>query len=576
MRGEIVRTLAIFRLAVSYIRDYRAIVRAERRLPEEEADRRIREIYEQGGVRFRERAIKLGGLIIKVGQFLSARTDILPIEFTRPLQVLQDQVPAAAFSEVRALIEEAYQKPIGDIFSRFEETPVAAASLGQVHRAVLRDQNKVVAVKVLRPGIRSLAKTDLRALSVVMAFLERYTRIGRRIDTVRVFNEFKRLVGQELDYLHEQDNLVRFWENFAADPLIDVPKAEFEWTRRSVLVMEFMDGVKLTDTHAIENWQLDRVKLSQLLIESFLRQVVVYGHVQIDPHPGNFLASQDGHLIYLDFGMMADIPSEDLRYFADLVEAGVLRRPRGVVTAMDKLGFLRSNANKEILTRAVGVMLDRIWGIPLRKGPALDRVVESFQDFMYEEPLQFPAQYMFLGRAIGMLFALISRLNPDVDWKAVLMDTALPLLSKARRQDKEPGLSEGVRKLVGLIFGPKSEPVVDRVIEGVSEWGKAQWFLPTEWIAFLDKVNGGELRTQPEVTSVLRRLDALNKRVETLILFVIVGGLAVFSEFYRGPLSLTVGIVVDATEAGLIVWGVLLWRRARRLERRPKVRQRFR
>jgi len=179
------RTLAIFRLAISYWGDSRQIERARRLLPDEAAQRE-EAILTAGGIRFRKTALQLGGLIIKVGQFLSARTDILPLAFTRQLSQLQDAVPEAPWTAVSQLMEEQWEVPLASILTAIDPHPVAAASLGQVHRAILPD-GRVVAVKVQRPEIDRLAAIDLAALSVIMGVLERWTRVGRRVSARRLF-----------------------------------------------------------------------------------------------------------------------------------------------------------------------------------------------------------------------------------------------------------------------------------------------------------------------------------------------------------------------------------------------------
>lgn len=507
MKSRSRRTLAIFGLALSYWKDSRRLRRARRRLSDAAYRQFEDTVYAEGGMRFRVEALRLGGLIIKVGQFLSARTDVLPLAFTQELRQLQDQVPAAPWPAVRTLMERMWARPLDEIFAEFEEEAVAAASLGQVHRARLVE-GPWVAVKVQRPGIEDLARIDLAALRTIMRFLEKRTRVGRRVNALRLFEEFETLVGQELDYRQEEQHLLRFREQFAADPRIMVPQAWTELTRERVLVMEYLTGLKLTDVPALVAAGLDPRALADLLIEAYLRQIAVDGFVQIDPHAGNFFADAAGRLVLLDFGMVAEIPRGDLGSVGSLLRGVLAKDAAVVVTQIERLGFIRPGASPRLMKRAVQLMLDQLGGTPLAPGPALDRAVQDFQDFLYEEPLQFPARYMFLGRAIGMLFGLVSSLNPEINWLEVLKQKALPLLN-AQRAETRPAWVTSLAQVLEAVLGRGS---ADLVMTG-ADWlqGEADsWFrVPGQMRHVLTLMEDGELPTQPELTPVLRRLDRM-------------------------------------------------------------------
>ncbi|NMP23341.1 ABC1 kinase family protein [Sulfobacillus harzensis] len=512
--SRIRRTAAIFRLAISYWRDARALDRAKRRLSDSEFHRQEQAIYRAGGQRFREAALRLGGLIIKVGQFLSARTDVLPLAFTRELAALQDQVPAAPWDEVKALMEAMWEEPLDALFSQVEPEPLAAASLGQVHRAMLTD-GEMVAIKVQRPGIDRVARIDLSALRVIMGWLERRTRVGRRLNAVRLLEEFETLVGEELDYRIEEAHQVRFAAQFANDARIRVPKPLTHLTRERVLVMEYVEGIKLNQPDAIRQAGLDGPQLAHLLIESYLKQIITDGFVQLDPHAGNFFADSEGRLIFLDFGMMGEIPPGDLAAVADLLRSVLGRDARGVVSAIDRLGFIRPGASPRLMMRAVQLMVDHLSGVPLKPGPEMDRAVAEFQDFLYQEPLQFPARYMFLGRAIGMLFGLISGLNPDLDWMHFLREKALPLLNARLAQDA-PWINT-LGGWAGQLLGAD----VGNVVEGAAAIGWTELrglaALPGQARRVLQLMEDGTLATQPELTPLLRRVDWMGQLALALV-----------------------------------------------------------
>jgi predicted unusual protein kinase regulating ubiquinone biosynthesis (AarF/ABC1/UbiB family) len=527
MSSRWLRTLTIFRLAFSYWGDSRRIARAHRTLSQAEARRREEAILRAGAIRFRETALKLGGLIIKVGQFLSARTDLLPLAFTRELAQLQDQVPEAPWDQVQQLMADEWGQSIREIFGDIDPHPVAAASLGQVHRATLRTGTDV-AIKVQRPGIDRLAQIDLAALSVIMRVLERLTRVGRRINATRLFQEFESLVEHELDYRQEAEYLVRFRRNFAEVADVMVPDVVPEFTRRRVFVMEFVWGTKLTEIAELRAQDLDPVALANILIRAYLKQIAVDGFVQIDPHAGNFFASPDGRVIFLDFGMMAELPRQDLNAIVTLVQGILSQDVDSVVAAIDDLGFVRPTASPRLLKRAVAFMLDRLSGVPLNPGPEMDRAVAEFQDFLYHEPLEFPARYMFLGRAIGMLFGLVSQLHPNIDWMAVVQKEMLPLL-KDRQRDQSPQWIGQLATLVGHLLGDSAAAVVTTTAAmGWREVTNAVK-VPGQLHRVLAIMEQGNLATEPEMTGIMRRLDriaALNQAQLRLIWALALGAAA--------------------------------------------------
>lgn len=508
-RQSLRRTRIILALAWSFWRDARAVARAQRMQAPGQAQPEIDAIYRRGGERFRRTALSLGGLIIKVGQFLSARTDLLPLAFTRELQQLQDQVPAASFDSIHREMEAAWGRPPAEVLVRIDPVPVAAASLGQVHRAVLVDGGETVAIKVRRPGIEALAAVDLRALGWVVAALQRWTRVGRRLDLRSVFAEFRQLVGRELDYTQEAENLRRFREDFADIPAIRVPREYPQYVCKTVLVMEFVSGVKLTDADGLAALGCDRKELAVQLVQSYLRQMLMTGLIQLDPHPGNFLVDESHRLIFLDFGMMAQLSDAERRGMIGLVEAAVARHPGGVVRAMDDLGFLRPHANRPLLNRAIASLIDRIAGIELTQGPAMDRMVADLQDFLYEEPLQFPAAYMFLGRALGMLFSRVNDLDPKLNWLDLLRNEALPMIRAARPKVWDPPFMRRLGDVVGEIFGEAAHSVFDLVSQEAARTVRASWQLPEAATRLIRQLEDESLATRPELTGVYRRLDAI-------------------------------------------------------------------
>jgi predicted unusual protein kinase regulating ubiquinone biosynthesis (AarF/ABC1/UbiB family) len=269
--------------------------------------------YRKAAAQFRRLAIRLGGIWIKVGQFLSARVDILPRGITDELAGLQDEVPEEDFSAIMALVQSEFGRRPDEVFPRLDSKPLASASLGQVHRAHLVDGTEVV-VKIQRPGITALIEIDLRALRVVIGWLRLFAAVRRRIDLDALFTEFSRTVWEEVDYLAEAENAKRFQMMFADDEQVRIPRVYDDQTTRRVLTLEDVYFIKITDYQAIEDAGIDRAQVAERLFKTYLHQIFEIGFFHADPHPGNLFVEpgDDGswRLIFVDFGMVGQLKPE--------------------------------------------------------------------------------------------------------------------------------------------------------------------------------------------------------------------------------------------------------------------------
>ncbi|MEP7357980.1 MAG: AarF/ABC1/UbiB kinase family protein, partial [Anaerolineales bacterium] len=279
-------------------------------------------------VRFRGLAIRMGGVLIKMGQFMSARLDVLPEIITTELAGLQDEVPAEPFAAIRREAEAELGAPLAERYAAFDETPLAAASLGQVHRARLRPgpdgvQPPPVVVKIQRPQVEALIATDLAAVRTVGGWLNRYPPIRRRADVPALLAEFTRILEAEVDYLAEGHNAETFAKNFADDPGVRVPRVIWTHTTRRVLTLEDVYAIKITDYAAITAAGIDRAEVAERLFQTYLRQIFEHGFFHADPHPGNLFVERvpqapdaapapAWRLIFVDFGMVGQVP-ENLR-----------------------------------------------------------------------------------------------------------------------------------------------------------------------------------------------------------------------------------------------------------------------
>ncbi|MDO5635525.1 MAG: AarF/UbiB family protein, partial [Micrococcus sp.] len=251
----------------------------------------------RSAVRFRQLAISMGGLMIKLGQFMSARMDVVPPEITAELSGLQDEVPPVPFSALREVAEAELPLGLGEAYAWFDEQPLAAASLGQVHRARLHEADAAdvgfadVVVKVQRPHIQQIIETDLAALRRVGGWLARYKPVASRANVPRLVEEFAATSLAEVDYIAEAANAAEFAENFADDPRIRIPEIVWELSTRRVLTLQDVTAIKLSDPAAIEAAGISRGEVATVLVESYLQQIFVDSLFHADPHPGNLFVT---------------------------------------------------------------------------------------------------------------------------------------------------------------------------------------------------------------------------------------------------------------------------------------------
>jgi predicted unusual protein kinase regulating ubiquinone biosynthesis (AarF/ABC1/UbiB family) len=373
------------------------------------------ELWRRQAVRFRTVAERQGGLLIKVGQFLSSRVDLLPKSFIEELQDLQDAVRPAPFSLVRPILEEEIG-PIANHFSEFDPEPVAAASLGQVYRARLHNGQEV-AVKVQRPAIDSIVAADLAGLGLVVAFLSRFTGFGRTFDLVTVLREFRHMVAHELDYRQELENTERLRKTLSSFPWVRVPGTFPALSSSRVLTMEYWRGIKVSQREELSHAGIDIPDLAARLIHLYLYMVLDAGFYHADPHPGNILVRPGGEVVLLDYGMVGRIELAQKRQIRRLFVAVTLRQPNELVESLRALGMIRPQADLSRLRREVRYLLDRYYAETLDQLARLDvvRLMRDLEGLLRDQSVQIPGEFAFLGRAIAILVGLATALDPEIN-----------------------------------------------------------------------------------------------------------------------------------------------------------------
>jgi len=475
--------------------------------------------------RFHVLAVELGGLMIKVGQFLSSRLDVLPPEITTELAGLQDEVPPASFPAIRQLAEAELAVPLDRAYASFEEAPVAAASLGQAHRARLAAPDAAdsgferVVVKVQRPGIQGIVDVDLAALRRVAGWLSHLRVVSTHVDPRALVKEFTKTSLEEIDYLHEAVGAERFREMFADDPRVDVPEVVWERTTRRVLTLSDVAAIKINDIEGLRAAGIDPAEVARVFAEVMFEQLFGHGYFHADPHPGNVfvtpLASRPGgegpawRLAFVDFGMMGEVTDELRGGLRRLLIAIAARDGRGLIDSIQDVGVLLPTASTAELERAFAQLFDRFGGMGFAQLRKVDQ--REFREFGQEFgavvralPFQLPESFLLVIRSMSLTSGVCSSLDPEFNiWDAI-----------------EPYATRLLREESGNI-------VLTAAREAVSIAGIALR-LPQRIDALITRINEGTVTvTTPALDRRLRRIERLLRRAVGAVTFAgaLVGGI---------------------------------------------------
>ncbi len=378
------------------------------------AEKRSR-LYSKQAKQFTDTAIDMGGLLIKLGQHVSARIDILPKEYTDELSKLQDSVAPVALTDILPIIEAELGSKVDELFASFDPEAIAAASLGQVHCATM-DSGEKVAVKVLRPGIEQIIHIDLKSLQIAIRMLKRMTTIGNYVDTDALYQEFDDTIKDELDFEKEGKHAEMVQANFLENMNINIPQIYWKYSSRKVLTMEFMEGVKINQLEKLDELAIDRKELAKNILEIYLQMIMVDGFFHADPHPGNVLVQADGKIALIDFGMVGRVTESMKKGLVSLAIAIYMKDASSAIDALNQLGFLRRNADLQVFSKNLTLLFEQVMS---EKADLSFAVVgdnsEELRDFLYSQPFQLPANTTFLGKAVFTVIGISSALDPEID-----------------------------------------------------------------------------------------------------------------------------------------------------------------
>ena len=385
--------------------------------------------------------VELGPAFVKAGQALSTRPDIIPVVLLEELSQLQDQLPGFDGDKAMELIEEDLNKKIDEIFLNIDKEPISAASLGQVHKAVLKNK-EVVAVKVQRPGLREQITLDLYIVRNIANWLK--NNIGLiRSDLVALIDELGKRVFEEMDYLNEAENAEKFRNFHVHNSKIAVPKIYKETTSRRVLTMEWIDGIKLTNLEGVKKLGIDPDEMIEIGVQCSLEQLLEHGFFHADPHPGNLLALEDGRLCYLDFGMMSEVTRNSRSGLIQAVVHLVNKNFDKLSQDFVKLGFLSEEVNLEPIVPAFQDVFVNAVELGVSKMD-FKSVTDDMSGVMYKFPFKLPPYYALIIRSLLTLEGIALSVDPNFK----ILGAAYPYFARRLMEDPDPQLRESLKEML--------------------------------------------------------------------------------------------------------------------------------
>lgn len=464
---------------------------------------------------FRTLAIEMSGVMIKVGQFLSARLDVLPREIIDELAGLQDEVRPEPVESIRAVVEAEFHCPLEELFTDFNPQPMAAASIGQVHTARLQQPDgtfREVVVKVQRPNIPQVVETDLAALRVVARWVHHYKPIRRHVNVPLLVEEFSRTLLEEIDYIHEGRNAEQFAKNFQDRPEVQVPAVYWTHTTLRVLTLENVLAIKITDNAALDAAGVDRAAVADTLIDIYLQQIFEDYFFHADPHPGNLFILPTAppnpatgrapwRVVFVDFGMTGTLPPNLQAGLREVLIGIGTQDTRRLIQAYQTMELLLPNADLPLLEKATNKVFQRFWGkstaemMNMQHAEAVE-FVQEFSDLVFDMPFQAPENMVLLARCLGILSGICSGLNPDFNvWTSIG-----PYAQKLVQAEAGSGWRFWLDEALGILSTLAT--------------------LPRKTDALIRRVEGGEIEVRtPELRRDLNRLERSNRKLTAAILF---------------------------------------------------------
>ena len=466
-------------------------------------------------VRVRLALEELGPTFIKLGQILSTRPDLIPSDYIEELQKLQDEVPPFAYEQVEKAIKRELGADVSEIFKLFEQIPFAAASLGQVHQAILKDGEKVV-VKVQRPDIEKIIETDLDILFHLARLTEKHIPDSRLYDPVGIVEEFAKVIRLELDYGTEGRNAERFKKNFESEEIIYTPKIYWEFSSKRILTMELIEGIKINALEELDKAGYDRKKIAENGAKAFMKQILIDGFFHADPHPGNMLVMKGEIIGFMDFGMMGRLDEETREKGVDLFIALMERNPDKIINEMLDLGIAPPEIDTRSLKIDIKEMIDRYYNKPLRE-IKLGELINQLVEISIRYQIKMPAEFALLGKALLTIEGIGLELDPDFN----LAEIAKPYAKDIILERKSP------------------QRLFIKFLNDLNELYNLIILIPRQLNKTLKKMEKGTFKLEFQHRGLENLISALDKAANriafSLILAAIIVGSSLIMQTDKGP-----------------------------------------
>lgn len=495
----------------------------------------------------RETLLDLGPTFIKVGQLFSTRADLFPGEYVEELSKLQDRVPAFSYEQVEIIVEQDLGKPIQELYQNFDPIPLAAASLGQVHKAQIHSGQEVV-VKVQRPGLRKLFEIDLQILKGIARYFQNHPKWGRGRDWMGIYDECCRILWLEIDYLNEGRNADTFRRNFRNSDWVRVPRVYWRYAAPRVLTLEYLPGIKISNYEALEASGLDRAAIAQMGAKAYLQQLLNDGFFHADPHPGNIAVSPEGGLIFYDFGMMGVIEANVREGLMETLYGIASKDGQRIINSLVDLGALVPTGDMGPVRRSIQFMLDNFMDKPF-EAQSVTKITDDLYEIAYDQPFRFPATFTFVMRAFSTIDGVGRGLDPKFNFMEVAQPFAMELMKSGSAQET-------------------TSSIFNEIGRQAAQVSSSALGLPRRIEETIDKLEQGDIRVRVRATEtdrLLRRISIVQMGTNYALLFSAFT-LSATILFVNNQVWLAVAVIILAA-----IVGFALWRQLRRIDRMDRM-----
>ncbi len=448
---------------------------------------------------------ELGPTYVKLGQVLSTRPDLIPEDYIEELKKLQDNVAPFSFKEAKNQIEEDLGANTDQVFLSIEEKPLAAASIGQVHRAVLKNGQEVV-VKVRRPGIDKIITADLEIMLNLARLVEKHIPEVRIYDPVGKIEEFADAMHKELDFTREGFNIDKFRQNFEGDETIYVPKVFWEATAQKVLTIEYIKGYKVTELDEITNNNLDRKQIAVNGAKAMMKQIFIHGFFHADPHPGNIIIRPDGKIVFIDFGIVGRIDKYTKNKLADLIIGIINKDTKKIIGVLLELSQVEQELNISEIELDVEDLLDRYYGKDL-KNIDMSKLLSEVFTIVAKYKIILPSNFTLLLKSLITIEGVGLEIDPDFN----IFETAKPFVNKMLRERYNP------------------QHLLKTAVSTLQEFNKSVVLIPKLLNGLYQRTKIDSMKIDFDTRGTSKVISELNKMVNRLVFSLIVASLIIGS-----------------------------------------------